>query len=422
MKKIIIIGLLLITTGTIAPKLIEIGPLPENTIVDEETGLKAADGKFYLETDVEDYIFADTYNNFIAAQQAKDLPYIIAITTTKIADDKFLYSASDAHGLNKFLFEGGDPARPYFWNRYNAQDLQQKQFNDYKRRPIINRISYYLIDTIDDTAATLLGTDYDLLQADPNKKRFMRNFFKANLNDADAQYSLANLFGNADSYEQTLLEGKNNIEELLRYNKLAADKGHADAQVEEGNTYEQDENFDEAERYYKLAADQNHAEGQYRLGNLYIEKGDLKLAKQYLTLSADQRHEKAQTDLGIMLEQEENFDEAERYFKLAADQENSEAQYRLGNLFYLKGNLDQAKHYLKEAGFGSAHYLLATIFEKEFNLGLAKKHHYEAAKDGGTDAQRNLESALKRINAKIALIQEQEEAQPSTSAKRPRLE
>ena len=390
MKKIIIIGLLLITTGTIAPKLIEIGPLPENTTVDEETGLKAADGKFYLETDVEDYIFADTYNNFIAAQQAKDLPYIIAITTTKIADDKFLYSASGAHGLNKFLFEGGDPARPYFWNRYNAQDLQQKTFTDFKRRSLINRISYYLINTPEDAVATMLGTDYDLLE-DPNKKEFMQNFFKANLNDADAQFELADLFDDAHDYRTILIEGKNNSEE--------------------------------SERYFKLAADQNHADAQYMLGNLYVTKGDLQLAKKYFTLSADQNHSQAQTELGILFEEgEDDLDEAERYYTLAAEQKNPEAQFKLGNLLYKKGNFERAKDYYKLAArndiadtyIDNAYYGLGNIAEKSFDLGTAKKHFQSAANKGNGAAP----EAITRIDAKIARLQEQESAEPSTSSKK----
>ena len=216
MKKLLIV--LLLFPITIMPVLIEIGPLPENAILNKEGVLAADSGKFYLDTEIVDHIIADSYNNLIAEQQAKGLPYILAIATTKTMDEQFLYSAYDAHGLNKHLFEGGDLARPYFWSRYNAVDCEQKKFTDFLRRPIIDKINYYLINTSDDAAATLQCTDYDLLE-DSNKKIFMRTFFRANLNSAIDQYNVGRLF-----------KIKGNLEQARKYYQLAAQQGKVPAQ------------------------------------------------------------------------------------------------------------------------------------------------------------------------------------------------
>ena len=446
MKKLFIILLLLITTGTITPKLIEIGLLPENTIVDEESGLKAVDGKFYLDADAENYIFADAYNNFIAAQQAKGLPYILAITATKISDDKFLYYAAEAHGLNKFLFEGGDPARPYFWNRYNPQDLQQKKggFTDFKRRPIINRINYYLINTPDDAAATLLGTDYELLQ-DPNKKYFMENFFKANLlNDASS------LSGLAWSFE----ERERNLEQAKRYYKLAVNKGNFFSHIRIGQLLEKEGNIEQAKQHYQIVADSPaqspehiRAIAQYHLGQLLEKEGNTTDAKGYYTLAAKEDDEDAQYALGLLYEKENNLARAQYYYNLAANTGGSEkklrnpnALYRLGIFAEKANNLNNAKYFYQKAiDIGSsinaylgntsdAYYGLASVAEKSFNLGTAKEYFQSAANKGNGAAP----EAITRIDAKIALLQEQEVeiygkmallqeqeyAEPSTSSKK----
>ena len=319
MKKIIIIGLLLITSGTITPKLIEIGPLPENTTVDEETGLKIQDNKIFLDTHAGDTVLGETYAELIEAQQTKGLPYIFAIITTANPDNKNLYSAYDAHGLNKFLFEAPATNRQYFWNRYNPADLAQKQFNDYKRRPIINRISYYLIDTIDGTAATMLGTDYDLLE-DPTKKNFMQTFFKANLNDADAQSDLGDLF-----------EKKDDLKQAKHYYTLSAHQNNAGGQFNLGSLFEREDNFEQAKKYYALAANQLDQYGQHGLGSLLEKEGKLDEAKRYYLLAAEQGHALAQYDLGALLEEEGKLEKAKRYYQLAVPDE-PDAQEALRNL------------------------------------------------------------------------------------------
>ena len=214
MKKLFIV--LLLFPIAILPVLIELGPLPENALVNKESVLATDAGKFYVNTEIVDHIIADSYSNLIAEQQAKGLPYILAIATTQEAGNKILYSAYDAHGLNKYLFE--DLARPYFRSRYNAEDCKEQKFTDFLRRPIIDKINYYLINRPDDAAAILQCTDYDLLE-DPNKKFFMRTFFRANLNSVIDQYKVGCLF-----------KIRGNLEQAKHYYQLAANQGKVPAQ------------------------------------------------------------------------------------------------------------------------------------------------------------------------------------------------
>ena len=87
--------------------------------------------------------------------------------------------------------------------------------------------------------------------------------------------------------------------------KVAADRGHADAQCKLGYMYNNRKGVarDDAEavRWYQLAADQRHADAQYKLGNMYKhgEGVDINEAKamEYYQLAADQGHERARIAL-----------------------------------------------------------------------------------------------------------------------------
>lgn len=87
--------------------------------------------------------------------------------------------------------------------------------------------------------------------------------------------------------------------------KVAADRGHADAQCKLGYMYNHsrgvDKNNKEAKKWYELAAAQGHADAQYKLGNMYKhgEGVDINKAKamEYYQLAADQGHEDARDAL-----------------------------------------------------------------------------------------------------------------------------
>ena len=86
--------------------------------------------------------------------------------------------------------------------------------------------------------------------------------------DADAQYALA------DAYSNFRVESMEDAEALaVRWYKLAANQGHAEAQLQLGLRHEQGwgvpEDSSEAVRWYRLAANQESARAQFNLGVMY---------------------------------------------------------------------------------------------------------------------------------------------------------
>ena len=65
-----------------------------------------------------------------------------------------------------------------------------------------------------------------------------------------------------------------NVVEAVRWYRLAAEQGHARAQVNLGKSYEfgdgVQQSLTEAVRWYRLAAEQGYAEGQTSLGVMYV--------------------------------------------------------------------------------------------------------------------------------------------------------
>ena len=63
--------------------------------------------------------------------------------------------------------------------------------------------------------------------------------------------------------------------EALKWYRLAADQGDADAQLNLGGMYARGEgvpqDYREALKWYRLAADQGHADAQSNLGGMYYE-------------------------------------------------------------------------------------------------------------------------------------------------------
>jgi len=115
------------------------------------------------------------------------------------------------------------------------------------------------------------------------------------------------------------------LKEAMRYYRLAADKGHADAQCALGAAYSAGDgvnlNHKEALRLYKLAAAQGHAEGQCRLGIAYSIVWDI--------IEVDKDHE-VWDILAFDVDQNK---EAAHLWKLAARQGHREAQFYLGQWY-----------------------------------------------------------------------------------------
>ena len=138
----------------------------------------------------------------------------------------------------------------------------------------------------------------------------------------------------------------------VKYYKLAADQGHAEAQYNLGRCYEKGEgvskDYKEAEKYYKLAADQGDVTAQFNLARCYTRlcfQGTYKDAAKYYKLAADQGNAAAQYKLAFWYESgigvDKDYKEAEKYYKLAADQGHAEAQFDLAYRYEHGKGVDQ---------------------------------------------------------------------------------
>ena len=159
---------------------------------------------------------------------------------------------------------------------------------------------------------------------------------------ADAQGNLGLMYANGEGVPQDAAEA-------VRWYRLAADQGHANAQITLGAMYAFGEGVpqDDAEavRWYRLAANQGDASAQYNLGIMNdtgrgVPQDDAEAVRWY-RLAADQGDAEAQYNLGIMYANGEGVpeDDAEavRWYRLAAEQGDASAQYNLG-VMYAFGN------------------------------------------------------------------------------------
>lgn len=128
-----------------------------------------------------------------------------------------------------------------------------------------------------------------------------------------------------------------NESEAVRFYRIAADQGHAEAQASLGYAYDIGKGVAksdaEALKWYRLAAASNNARGQWLLGTMYegaqgVAK-DVAEAVKWYRLSANQGNGKGQTALGRMyrdgLGVAQNDAEAFRLFRLSVTNGNADA-------------------------------------------------------------------------------------------------
>ena len=161
---------------------------------------------------------------------------------------------------------------------------------------------------------------------------------KARAGDAVCQTQLATMYRNGDGVAR-------NFAEALRWYRLAADQGLADAQnrlgamLAAGQGTAPDHN--EAARWYRKAADQGHAAAQNNLGRCYERgegvTGSPVLASQWYRKSADQGHAAAEFNLGRLYQTGsgvfKDVDKARALFQSAAGHGNASAAYSLGVMY-----------------------------------------------------------------------------------------
>ncbi|MCX7108694.1 MAG: tetratricopeptide repeat protein [Proteobacteria bacterium] len=157
---------------------------------------------------------------------------------------------------------------------------------------------------------------------------------------AEAQFSLGLLyhFGHNQGIHQ-------NYAETAKWWLMAAEQGDAKAQSALAQLYEDGhgvlQNYAEAAKWYLMAANQGYAEAQFSIGVLYIRGVGVQQnpadAAMWWRMAANQGYASAQSRLGLAyylgLGVPQNYSEATKWLRLAADQGNALAQYGLGGAY-----------------------------------------------------------------------------------------
>ncbi len=263
--------------------------------------------------------------------------------------------AEDGHGrsafIMSFVYELGlgvtaDPVESMAWrmvalNRDDDLD-PQKYVGDYEA------LSEEQQARAEKRAKELCGirTYESPFARDPQELAAERKYFdetlaKAKTGDAEARYELARLYDQAEGT-------KKDIEESLRWCRLAAEQGLAKAQftlsmclmVGKGTPPDHQESI----KWMRKAADQGHARAEFTLGMCYREgtgvKADPAEATKWLTSAAEKNNANAQYELGNQLYGEEADSAkdaiAARWFRKSAEQFQPAACFSLGHC-YLNG-------------------------------------------------------------------------------------
>lgn len=201
--------------------------------------------------------------------------------------------------------------------------------------------------------------------------------------DADAQNNLGVCYYFGQGVEQ-------NYKTAVKWYRMAAKQGHIDGSYNLGVCYEHGEgvkqNYKEAVKWYRLAAEKGDAYAQNNLGVCYDKgmgvKQDYKEAVKWYRLAAEKKQMNAQNNLGICYEYgqgvEQNYKEAAKWYRLAAEQGYMKAQNSLGACYeYGNGVVQSYKEAVKwyrlaaEQGDANALYNLGFCYK----LGKGKKRN-----------------------------------------------
>lgn len=228
----------------------------------------------------------------------------------------------------------------------------------------------------------------------------------AELGYAEAQCELGGLF-----YSGTGVE--NDYTEAVKWFHLAAEQGQIHALYNLGLAYYWGngviQDYVEAARWYRKAADQGYACGERELGRCYENgKGvaqDYDEAVKWYRKAADKRDSCAQVLLGICYEDgkgvAQDYDEAVKWYRKAADQGDDFGLYNMGECYYWGHGVQQSyteaiKWYRKAADQGHLGAQCDIGYLYENGKGVAQdyteavKWYRKAADQGDDTALRNL--------------------------------
>jgi TPR repeat protein len=188
---------------------------------------------------------------------------------------------------------------------------------------------------------------------------------RAEAGDAEAQFDIGWMYYIGESVAQ-------NVQEAIKWLRLAAEQGNADAQTNLGLMYVNgtfvDSNHQEAIKLFRLAAEQGNAEAQAHLLSMY--KVD---TRTYI---------RAMYDNGISVEQKEQelfkfnwFKEGSSWYRLKAVQGYDFAQYALADMYVTGTGVDRnyqeaVRWYRLAAKQGKAEAQIGLGFEYEIGRGV----------------------------------------------------
>ena len=159
----------------------------------------------------------------------------------------------------------------------------------------------------------------------------------------EAQFNLGGMYrGGYDMFDMP-----QDYKESNKWYRLAAEQGHAEAQANLGIICSKSEgvpqDYIEAVKWFRLAAEQGHVVGQNGIGSMYHNGDgvpqDYKKAVKWYRLAAEQGFAIAQNNLGSMYSSgkgvPQNDKESVKWWRLAAEQGDAPSQGLLGYAFAL---------------------------------------------------------------------------------------
>ena len=300
-------------------------------------------------------------------------------------NQKFSYSA-DIYSIGMLIYYIIFEKEPHNINEINELPSNFSSFNkvlkscikeDPKERPTIHElIKSFYIEVVSKTWNHLLETDtIKTLENIHSDKYFVYMFLLSENDNPNSMYKLGRM------HEKGVIF-KKNINKVIHYYTLAADRNHKKAQNYLGNIYYTQRNIQKAIHYYTLAADQNVVEAQYNLGVIYFNKKfvpqDIKKSIYYYELASKQNFPDANYNLGLIYEEGKyvprDINKAIHYYTLASDKNHTVSQNNLGVIYnkgqYVQRDIKKAIYYYSLAAskqYPMALFNLADIYYKEKN-------------------------------------------------------
>ena len=151
---------------------------------------------------------------------------------------------------------------------------------------------------------------------------------------ADAQYNLGVCYRNGRGVPQ-------DYSEAVKWYRMAAEQGDADAQCFLGYCYKKEQgvlqDYTAAVKWYRKAAEQGNATAQYNLGGCYYEgegvPQDYNEAVKWYRMAAEKGSASAQYNLGVCYRNgrgvPQDYSEAVKWYRMAAEQGDADAQEML---------------------------------------------------------------------------------------------